>query len=118
MCCLSDFFKHILKKKGRAFRNIGKEKYISLTVKSALLLYYLLAIFTDQTYVDVENKNDRLRYGILGDPGAVSEAEDKVKTGGKKFDKQFVFGPTYVTNCPWVSEDGDMETSADRMHSG
>ena len=30
-----------LKKKGRAFRNIGTEKYISLTVKSALLLYYL-----------------------------------------------------------------------------
>ena len=33
--------KHTLKKKGRAFRNIGTEKYISLTVKSALLLYYL-----------------------------------------------------------------------------
>ena len=30
-----------MKKKGRAFRNIGTEKYISLTVKSALLLYYL-----------------------------------------------------------------------------
>ena len=29
--------KHTLKKKGRAFRNIGKEKYSSLTVKSALL---------------------------------------------------------------------------------
>ena len=27
--------------KGRAFRNIGTEKYISLTIKSALLLYYL-----------------------------------------------------------------------------
>ena len=24
--------------------------------------------------------------GILGDPGAVSGAEDKVKTGGEKFD--------------------------------
>ena len=33
--------KHTLKKKGRAFRNIGTEKYISQTVKSALLLYYL-----------------------------------------------------------------------------
>ena len=33
--------KHALKKKGRAFRNIGTEKYISQTVKSALLLYYL-----------------------------------------------------------------------------
>ena len=31
------YLKHTLKKKGRAFRNIGKEKYISLTVKSALL---------------------------------------------------------------------------------
>ena len=30
-----------LEKKGRAFRNIATEKYISLTVKSALLLYYL-----------------------------------------------------------------------------
>ena len=49
--CLRDMFetyvsgyvclKHTLKKKGRAFRNIGTEKYISLTVKSALLLYYL-----------------------------------------------------------------------------
>ena len=47
--------------------------------------------------------------------GAVSGTEDKVKTGGKKFDEpkyveffparfDFVFGPT---NCPWVSKDGD-----------
>ena len=27
---------------------------------------------------------------ILGDPGAVGGAEDKVKTGGKKFDEQKV----------------------------
>lgn len=45
---------------------------------------------------------------ILEDPGAVSGAEDKAKTGGKKCDElkyahfDFVFGPTY-----WVSEDGD-----------
>ena len=41
--CYLVSLKHTLKKdkKGRAFRNIGKEKYISLTVKSALLLYYL-----------------------------------------------------------------------------
>ena len=32
---------HTLKKKGRAFRNIGTEKYISLTVKSALLLSFV-----------------------------------------------------------------------------
>ena len=27
-------------------------------------------------------------FSILGDPGAVSGAEDKVKTGGKKFNEQ------------------------------
>ena len=37
--------KHTLKKKGHTFQTIGTEKYISLTVKSALLLYYLLYCF-------------------------------------------------------------------------
>ena len=44
--CLS--LKHSLKKKGRAFRNIGKEKYISLTVKSALLfILFVLQFIAD-----------------------------------------------------------------------
>ena len=44
--CHGVSLKHTLKKKGRAFRNIGTEKYISLTVKSALLLYYLSPVPT------------------------------------------------------------------------
>ena len=38
--------KHTLKKKGRAFQNVGKEKYISLTVKSALLFILFVLQFT------------------------------------------------------------------------
>ena len=36
----------------------------------------------------VSKKNVTTLVSILGDPGAISGAEDKVKTGGKKFDEQ------------------------------
>ena len=65
------------------------------------------------THVDVVSENcARVDGRILGDPGADNGGERKSKRAGKYGPFRLSFAPTI---CPWVSEDGMVETHSELM---
>ena len=56
--------------------------------------------------------NSHKELHILGDPGVISGAEDKVKTGGKKFDEQKY---ERKIGAPWDKHCTDQFQTAEQM---